>query len=237
MKNARTIVFVTLMATAIALVTVSAYALFYNGNNVTTVYPPNADNSATYGNYPNGMMGGYMGGMMGSDMWSNWMNGSPGSSSSVQSPATAQNAIYTTVGIAALVGAVISGTGGLAYFVLASKTRITEIANAKTNPAENSPAKTAVTPYMSISKTLTNEERQVLDVLVSHDGKYLQKYIRAETGLSRLKTHRIVARLAERGIVALEKSGNTNEVRLSSWLQNSMFEHDNHQTEKISILV
>ena len=61
----------------------------------------------------------------------------------------------------------------------------------------------------------------MVEVLVAHDGKYLQKYIRSETGLSRLKTHRIVARLAERGIVSLEKTGNTNQVFLAEWLKQS----------------
>jgi len=36
--------------------------------------------------------------------------------------------------------------------------------------------------------------------------------------LSRLQTHRVVARLAERGIVTLEKTGNTNQVLLADWL-------------------
>ena len=54
---------------------------------------------------------------------------------------------------------------------------------------------------------------------MSHKGKYLQKYIRKEAGLSRLKTHRVVARLAERGLITLEKTGNTNEVRLAEWLK------------------
>jgi uncharacterized membrane protein len=56
-------------------------------------------------------------------------------------------------------------------------------------------------------------------VLAAHDGKYLQKFIVKETGLSKLKTHRIVSRLAERGIVTAVSSGNTNEVSLSPWLQ------------------
>ena len=51
------------------------------------------------------------------------------------------------------------------------------------------------TPYDSVSKTLTTDERKVVDVLTSHNGQYLQKYVRAETGLSRLKIHRIVTRL------------------------------------------
>jgi uncharacterized membrane protein len=94
--------------------------------------------------------------------------------------------------------------------------------HAPRSTVENS-TENVTTPYTSVSKTLTSEERKVLDVLVSHNGKYLQKYIRAETELSRLKTHRIVSRLAERGIVTLERSGNTNEVRLSSWLQNKPY--------------
>ena len=71
-------------------------------------------------------------------------------------------------------------------------------------------------------KTLSNEERKVIEVLNAHDGKYLQKYIRNEAGLSRLQTHRIVARLAERGIVTLEKTGNLNQVLLADWLKKSL---------------
>ncbi len=71
----------------------------------------------------------------------------------------------------------------------------------------------------AIVKTLSDEERKVIEVLNSHDGKYLQKYIRSEAGLSRLQTHRIVARLSERGIVTLEKTGNTNQVLLADWLK------------------
>jgi predicted transcriptional regulator len=76
-------------------------------------------------------------------------------------------------------------------------------------------------PYESVSKTLTPEERKVLNVLVAHQGKYLQKYIRKEAGLSRLKTHRIITRFAERRIVSLKKTGNTNEISLSDWLKDS----------------
>jgi len=66
---------------------------------------------------------------------------------------------------------------------------------------------------------LTEDGRKVVEVLKAHEGKYLQKYIRKEAGLSRLQTHRVVARLAERGIVTLEKTGNTNTVLLANWLK------------------
>ena len=68
-------------------------------------------------------------------------------------------------------------------------------------------------------KTMTSEEQKVLSVLVAHNGKYLQKYVVKESGLSRLKTHRIVARFAERGIVTVKEVGNTNEIAVSDWVR------------------
>ena len=70
-------------------------------------------------------------------------------------------------------------------------------------------------------KTMTPEEQKVLNVLVAHQGKYLQKYLVKEAGLSRLKTHRIIARFAQRGIVTVKEFGNTNEVLLSEWVATS----------------
>jgi hypothetical protein len=68
-------------------------------------------------------------------------------------------------------------------------------------------------------KTMTPEEKKVLNVLVAHQGKYLQKYVSKEAGLSRLKTHRIVARFAQRGIVTVKEFGNTNEIVVSDWIK------------------
>jgi uncharacterized membrane protein len=72
-----------------------------------------------------------------------------------------------------------------------------------------------------ILKTMTPQEQKVLSVLITHKGKYLQKYVGKEAGLSRLKTHRIVARFAERGIVTVKPLGNTNEVTISDWVSGS----------------
>ena len=70
-------------------------------------------------------------------------------------------------------------------------------------------------------KTMTPEEQKVLNVLISHQGKYLQEYVVKEAGLSRLKTHRVVARFAQRGIVTVNEFGNTNEIMLSDWVKGS----------------
>ncbi|TMI20261.1 hypothetical protein E6H31_09900 [Candidatus Bathyarchaeota archaeon] len=60
---------------------------------------------------------------------------------------------------------------------------------------------------VTVLKTLKPEERSIVNVLDAHGGTYLQKYITKEAGLSRLKTHRLVATLSERGIVQVKKHG------------------------------
>ena len=112
-----------------------------------------------------------------------------------------------------LVGLVIVGIGGVVYFQLYPEIK------AINRNTQSSPAAQSSQPLDSILKTLKEDEQKVLNVLMNHEGKYLQKYIRKEAGLSRLKTHRVLARLAERGIVTLEKTGNTNEVQVADWLK------------------
>ena len=73
-----------------------------------------------------------------------------------------------------------------------------------------------------VLRTLKPDERSVVNVLDLHGGSYLQKYITREAGLSRLKTHRIVAALSERGIVLVEKQANTNRVSLAKWFHDGM---------------
>jgi predicted transcriptional regulator len=159
---------------------------------------------------------------------SSWMSGMWGSmggmmgqtgTSGVQNPVPA----YFGIAFAVLVGVTVVGVGGLAYYLAFPEIRTRDEAKTAAVPivknAVEQPIQCTVTPYESVVKTLTSEERRVIEVLAAHDGKYLQKYIRKETGLSRLKTHRIVARLAERGIVSLEKTGNTNQVLLANWLK------------------
>ena len=144
------------------------------------------------------------------EMWSH-MGGMMGGTSdaTVQNPA----APYFMVGVVVLVGVVLVSAGGLVYFFVFPETKTDHARRGEQVSTQDS------TAYEAIVKTLTNEERKVIEVLKTHNGKYLQKYIRKEAGLSRLKTHRILVRLADRGIVTLKKTGNTNEVQLSEWLK------------------
>jgi hypothetical protein len=142
-----------------------------------------------------------------------------------------QNSAAPWFGVAfvALISVGVVGICGLAYFYafpeirsINAVTKSPEVTNApvvSTSIPSAMISQTEATPYASVLKTLTPDERKVIEVLKAHDGKYLQKYIRNESTFSRLKTHRIVARLADRGIVSLEKTGNTNTVMLATWLK------------------
>ena len=222
MKSKKTIILTALTIAALALAVVSVFAFAYARTSAAITYL-NATTPGTNGYYPNGMMG---------SQWSGMMGGNWGPSSSAQTQVATQNTVFPLIGFAALIGAVVMGTSGAIYYFTGPKIRITD--PVPKTIVDQTPQNT-VTPYASVSKTLTAEERKVLDVLISHKGKYLQKYIRAETQLSRLKTHRIVSRLSERGIVTVERSGNTNEVHLSSWLQNKPYsnaKNDKHAENK-----
>lgn len=110
----------------------------------------------------------------------------------------------------ALVAILLSGIIGIVYSSL-----FPDIRNVAVSPA----TQTRETSLATIMKTLNPEEQKVMEVLMVHNGKYLQKYIVKESGLTRLKVHRILARFAERGIVTTREYANTNEVTLSEWLQ------------------
>jgi uncharacterized membrane protein len=71
----------------------------------------------------------------------------------------------------------------------------------------------------AILHVLSEDERKVVETVASAGGEaMLQKDIRWKTGLSRVKVHRVIARLSQRGIVQVEKYYNTNKVALSDWL-------------------
>lgn len=93
--------------------------------------------------------------------------------------------------------------------------------NTATNNPVDTPINAAKVPNSCdiLLKTMTPDEKKVMDVLVAHQGKYLQKYVVREAGLSRLKTHRIIARFAQRGIVNVTEFGNTNEIVVSDWVK------------------
>jgi predicted transcriptional regulator len=83
-----------------------------------------------------------------------------------------------------------------------------------------------VPPLDTVLKVLKEDERKVLEAIMNEDGTMLQKDIARTTGFSRVKTHRVLYRLAKRGIVTAERYYNTYKISLADWLS--------HKGERIS---
>jgi uncharacterized membrane protein len=130
---------------------------------------------------------------------------------------------YFWTAFAVLSALIVVSLVGFVYYLAFPQIKISSINThrniAAPQPVSTTTSATSSMAFESIEKTLKEDERKVINSLQLHDGKYLQKYITKETGLSKLKTHRVVARLAERGIVTLEKTGNTNMVYLADWFK------------------
>jgi hypothetical protein len=118
------------------------------------------------------------------------------------------------------------GIAGLAYYLAYPEIKTGALPAATPAVAAAGPPIPTVVKenWETVVRTSSPEEKKVLEVLAGHGGTYLQKFIVKESGLSKLKTHRIVSRFAERGIVSATKSGNTNEVSLSPWLKEGLSE-------------
>lgn len=150
-----------------------------------------------------------------SDMMSRMMGGE-GINLSEQTPIMS----YMWIIPLAILGLVLVGTMGVIYFfvfpeIKKSNQPIEPIVNIElSDPTSLFGDKN----FSALLKTLKPDEMIVFNVLASHGGKYLQKHISKEANLSRLKTHRVVARLSERNIVVVRPFGNTNEISISDWI-------------------
>ena len=75
-----------------------------------------------------------------------------------------------------------------------------------------------LTSFEGVMRVLREDERNVCMALWKEGGIALQKDVRWITGLSKVKTHRAVARLASRGVIMVEKGDKGNRLSLASWL-------------------
>ncbi len=124
---------------------------------------------------------------------------------------------YVWGGLVGLIVLIAVAAGGLGYFVAMPEIRTVGVADAGTTSLASTKAR-PLEDWDVLIRTSKPEERKVLEVLAAHSGSYLQKFIVKESGLSRLKTHRIISRLVERGVVTAVQSGNTNDIALAPWL-------------------
>lgn len=143
-----------------------------------------------------------------SDMWSHMGGGMMGGTND---PYLGYFGILFSV----LIIVVIISVVAIVYFLIFPELKIGQ-AKTQLNKDLSSKQTKAIE---SIRRTLNEDEKKIFEVLETHNGIYLQKYLGKETGLTRLKIHRILSRFAERELITLEKKGNTNEVQLKDWLK------------------
>jgi len=67
-------------------------------------------------------------------------------------------------------------------------------------------------------KVLREDEKEVCMAIWKEGGTALQKDVRWATKLSKVQTHRVITRLADRGVITVRKEGNRNKLSLASWL-------------------
>ncbi|RLE42989.1 hypothetical protein DRJ48_02185 [Candidatus Woesearchaeota archaeon] len=91
--------------------------------------------------------------------------------------------------------------GGLVYYILA--TRFTK------EKADYSKRVAATLNF------LPPDERDLVRQLIKHNGTLNQASLAKEMGWSRVKTHRVLNRLINKGIVEKSSVGNTNKVQLN----------------------
>jgi len=83
----------------------------------------------------------------------------------------------------------------------------------KLNPEEG-----FLASFEGVMRVLREDERKVCMAIWKEGGTALQKDVRWVTGLSKVKTHRVVTRLASRGVIMVEKEDKGNRLSLASWL-------------------
>ena len=83
----------------------------------------------------------------------------------------------------------------------------------KPNPEEGFPDS-----FEDVMKVLREDERKVCMAILKEGGTAMQKDVKWMTGLSKVKTHRVVARLASRGVVKVSKEDRRNKLSLAPWL-------------------
>jgi uncharacterized membrane protein len=69
---------------------------------------------------------------------------------------------------------------------------------------------------------LGKDEKLVVQKLLENDGKVLQAEVSRIEGVGKLKSHRIIQRLSDRGVIEIEHFGKTNIIKLNKGLKETL---------------
>lgn len=73
-----------------------------------------------------------------------------------------------------------------------------------------------------IVQFLNSDEKKVVEKIIRENGKVLQSEITRIEGLGKVKSHRILQKLLDRGVIEIEGHGKTNIVRFSKPVQEAL---------------
>lgn len=110
--------------------------------------------------------------------------------------------LYELIPIFILVGI---GLGALVFFFMTTKLDNKNEELEKTTKA--------------LIQFLSTDERKVVEKLIEEKGKILQSEITRIEGLGKVKSHRILQKLSDRGVIEIEKHGKTNIVKLTKTIK------------------
>jgi uncharacterized membrane protein len=98
--------------------------------------------------------------------------------------------------------AIISGViiGAIVFFFMSAKLMD------KDNNLEN------VTE--TLIKFLSKDEKKIVEKIIENEGKVFQSELSRIEGVGKLKSHRILRKLEDRGVIEVEKHGKTNIIKL-----------------------
>ena len=70
---------------------------------------------------------------------------------------------------------------------------------------------------------LNKDEKKILEFLIDNNGKAFQSEISRLEGIGKLKSHRVLAKLIDRGVIETEKHGKTNIVKLNKQIKETLY--------------
>jgi len=69
---------------------------------------------------------------------------------------------------------------------------------------------------------LSKDEKAIVQKILDNDGKAFQSEISRIEGIGKLKSHRILQRLSDRGVIQIEKHGKTNIITLPKNIRDTL---------------
>ena len=88
--------------------------------------------------------------------------------------------------------------------------------------------------FEGVMKVLREDEKKVCMAIWEEGGTAMQKDVRWATKLSKVQAHRVVARLASRGVISVRKEGNRNRLSLASWLHRNTSDKSPRESEDLN---